>query len=190
MNQKQEQKRDDDDVKVKPQEKAQAAVNPMAVGPREVDAHSELPPGHYNNSVNEPPGSDVGGEGGGEPGAGEAPTLTALDPDTAVAGDADDITLYVSGTGFTEDSVIVFGAYDEPTTLESDGTLSTGVKPSLFVVPDTVQVTVRNNTAVSGPLPFTFTDPASDDPDDLEEEIEEAKADGDVKTKSKTKSKR
>ena len=89
-----------------------------------------------------------------------APTLTALEPDNVEAG-ADDITLVVTGDGFDESSTIVFGEYDEPTTLSADRkSVSTGVKPSLFV-PDTVPVLVRNGPARSAPLDFTFVDPGA-----------------------------
>ena len=88
----------------------------------------------------------------------DAPVLTALLPDTAVAGDPTDIDMIVQGTGFTPKSVIVFGGLDEPTTFNSDTEVTTGVKPSLFVNPDVVQVGVRNGSAASNALDFTFTD--------------------------------
>lgn len=89
-----------------------------------------------------------------------APTLTALSPDTSEIGAAD-FVLAVSGDGFTDASVIVFGTYDEPTTLQADGTLTTGVKPSLFNAPDTVPVKVRNGPAYSTPMDFEFTAPGT-----------------------------
>jgi hypothetical protein len=86
------------------------------------------------------------------------PTVTSLSPDTAVSGDPD-FTLYVSGENFTAQSVIHFGLNDEPTTHNADGTLSTGVKPSLFA-PAEVDVTVRTGPIESEPATFTFTAPA------------------------------
>jgi hypothetical protein len=87
-----------------------------------------------------------------------APAISALDPATVESGSAD-IVLKITGTNFTASSVIVFADYDEPTTFnEADGTLSTGVKPSLFA-PATVQVAVRNGPARSNALDFEFTDP-------------------------------
>ena len=86
-----------------------------------------------------------------------APVLSSLSPDTAVAGDATDITMTVTGTGFDASSIIMFGGLDEPTTLVSDTEVTTGVKPSLFVVPDDVPVAVRNASAMSNELTFTFT---------------------------------
>jgi hypothetical protein len=92
--------------------------------------------------------------------AASAPTLSALDPDTVESG-AEDITLVISGTGFDGNSTIVFGDYDEPTTFDAAaGTVSTGVKPSLFA-PAVVPVLVRNGPARSQPLDFTFIDPAA-----------------------------
>ena len=123
----------------------------------------ELPPGHFNASINEPPGSDVGGEGaaeGGEGGEeGEAPDLESLDPDEADAGDAADIVMHVHGTGFTEQSVIYFNGLQEPTTFVSETEVTTGVKPSLFTVPAVCPVTVRNGEHESDALEFEFLDP-------------------------------
>jgi len=86
------------------------------------------------------------------------PTITSLAPDTAVSGDPD-VTLYVTGENFTAGSVIRFGTVDEPTTHNADGTLSTGVKPSLFA-PAAVPVTVHTGPIESEPATFTFTDAA------------------------------
>lgn len=100
---------------------------------------------------------DVGAEGVRAEGI-ETPTVTALVPDTAVAGEGEQITMVVEGTGFHPKSVIMFGGNDEPTTFISSTKLSTGVKPSLFV-PDAVPVAVRNaGFPASNEMPFTFTD--------------------------------
>jgi hypothetical protein len=92
--------------------------------------------------------------------AAAAPTVATLTPSSAEIG-AEDFTLVVSGEGFTADSVIVFNIHDEPTTFNADGTLSTGVKPSLWGSPVTVPVSVRNGPAHSQSLDFSFTDPAT-----------------------------
>jgi len=84
------------------------------------------------------------------------PTITALSPDTAASGDPD-LTLVVTGTNFTPQSVIHFGHHDEPTTHNADGTLSTGVKPSLFA-PAPVEVSVRTGPIESNVMTFTFTE--------------------------------
>jgi hypothetical protein len=100
---------------------------------------------------------DVGAEGVRAEGI-EQPTVTALTPDTAVAGEGPQVTMIVEGTGFHPKSVIMFGGNDEPTTFISSTKLSTGVKPSLFV-PDAVPVAVRNaGFPASNEMPFTFTD--------------------------------
>ena len=108
----------------------------------------------------------------------------------------------LSGTGFYQQSVIVFAGHDEPTTL-TDGKLSTGVNMDVWQGPDTVKVSVRNGPIPSNEVDFTFKaatearsgdTPVNDgasglvdnsgdymDPDDLEEEIEEAEEEGDFK---------
>lgn len=86
-----------------------------------------------------------------------APVISSLSPASAVAGDATDITLIVTGSGYLTNSIIMFGGLDEPTVIVSDTELSTIVKCSLFVNPDDVAVNVRNGDAVSNELTFTFT---------------------------------
>ena len=93
----------------------------------------------------------------GQPAPDAAPVISALSPDTAVCGDATDITMVVTGDGFLTNSIITFGGLDEPTVTVSDTELSTIVKPSLFTNPDDVEVAVRNSSAISNVLPFTFT---------------------------------
>jgi hypothetical protein len=88
------------------------------------------------------------------------PILTSLLPAQATIGDPD-FTLFITGQGFTESSVIFFAGHDEPTTLNGDGTLSTGVKPSLWGVPVVVQCSVHNGAVSSNVLDFTFVDPAT-----------------------------
>ena len=85
------------------------------------------------------------------------PELTSLSPNTAVSGDATDITMSCIGSGFTPDSIIVFNGYIEPTTFVSDTEVTTGVKPSLFAVPAVCPVEVHTGSQVAGPIDFTFT---------------------------------
>jgi hypothetical protein len=87
------------------------------------------------------------------------PVIEALEPAYAAIG-GEDFTLVVSGDNFFADSVINFAGQDEPTTFDA-GTLSTIVKPSLWVEPTTVDVLVKNGPAVSGPIAFEFTAPAA-----------------------------
>jgi hypothetical protein len=93
------------------------------------------------------------------------PTITALMPDSCAVGDAD-VTLFISGEGFGENSTIFFAGHDEPTTLNEDGTVSTGVKPALWGAPVTVKVRVHNGTQSSNALDFTFAAAADRDVED------------------------
>jgi hypothetical protein len=86
-----------------------------------------------------------------------APVISSLSPSTAVAGDASDVTLVVTGDGYMPNAVLMFGGLDEPTTFVSPTEVSTIVKCSLFVNPDDVAVNVRNGSAISNELAFTFT---------------------------------
>ena len=85
------------------------------------------------------------------------PVITSMTPAEARCGDPDFI-LYVSGTGFTTESVLHFAGHDEPTTF-ANGQLSTGVKPSLWGAPAVVQCAVRNGEVSSNAVDFTFTEP-------------------------------
>lgn len=112
---------------------AQAAETPIT--PIDVDASGVRPEGHA------------------------APTVTELSPNTAVCGDNVDIRMYVIGTGFSKASVITFNGLDEPTTFHDSTRVSTGVKPSLFIVPAVCPVGVRNpGYAPTGTVDFTFTE--------------------------------
>lgn len=88
---------------------------------------------------------------------GVPPTLDSLSPATAVSGDPD-LVLSCIGTGFTGQTVIIFGSHEEPTTLVSDTEVTTGVKPSLFA-PAVVPVQLRMGQIYTEALDFTFTEP-------------------------------
>jgi len=88
----------------------------------------------------------------------EPPVLDSLTPTGAVVGDPD-LTLTVTGSNFTEGSIIVFNGGDEVTTYVSPTSLTTGVKPSLVGAPITVPVEVRDSGGVSNSLSFAFTAP-------------------------------
>jgi hypothetical protein len=95
-----------------------------------------------------------------EPGkfpAGEIPkpTVAGVEPSECVLGSAG-FRIYVSGTNFFTGSIIVFADYDEPTTLEDDGRLSTAIDMSVWHGPDTVPVAVRNADVYSNEVDFTF----------------------------------
>ena len=83
------------------------------------------------------------------------PVITGYDPYDCMIGDPD-FTLYVTGDNFFNDSVIHFAGHDEPTTLGEDGRLSTGVKPSLWTEPATVQIQIKNGPEISDAVEFEF----------------------------------
>jgi hypothetical protein len=88
------------------------------------------------------------------------PVISGYEPYDCTIGDPD-FTLYISGENFFADSVIHFAGHDEPTTLNEDGRLSTGVKPSLWAEPVTVQVQIKNGPEISAPVEFEFLAPAA-----------------------------
>lgn len=111
-------------------------------------------------SINEPPGSTLGSnmDAEGKPivgGEGTMPTITELDPDECTIGE-ESFDIFVHGTGFTEDSVIVFAGQEEPTDLEDDGSLSTGINMEVWQGADTVKVSVKNGDKMSNQKDFTF----------------------------------
>ena len=87
-----------------------------------------------------------------------SPTISALVPNTAVLGDPD-VTMTITGTDFSPQSVIMFAEQPEPVTFVSETEISTIVKPSLPWGAVTVPVLVKNGTLESDPLDFTFTEP-------------------------------
>jgi hypothetical protein len=134
----------------------------------------------------------------------DPPVVDAITPNACALGDPD-FTLVVSGSGFYPASIIVFAGHDEPTTLNEDGTLSTGVKPVLWLDPVVVQCQVRNGPVMSNAVDFTFGEAGTRhapkahashahtavvDPDDIEDEIEEAEEEGDFKPTHATRKKR
>lgn len=85
------------------------------------------------------------------------PTITSINPATAVHSTDPDFGMTVTGTGFNPGTVITFNGGDEPTTFISDTEVMTTVKPSLVGAPIDVPVTVRNGSAISEPSTFSFT---------------------------------
>ena len=106
-------------------------------------------------SINEPPSVDEL-----PPDAIPTPAIVALSPDNATLGDPS-FTMFITGTNLFAQSVIVFAGQDEPTTLNADGTLSTGINMDVWHGPDTVQVSVKNGSKMSNELPFTFAAPTT-----------------------------
>jgi hypothetical protein len=86
-----------------------------------------------------------------------APVLSSLVPATAVLGAAS-FTLHVHGTGFTQQSTIIWNGLPEPTTYVSATELTTGVNMSTANVAIALPVTVRTVAGQdSNALTFTLT---------------------------------
>jgi hypothetical protein len=119
------------------------------------------------------------------------PEIVSIEPTEATIGDPS-FTLYVTGEAFDAGTMIVFAGHGEPTTLEEDGTVSTGVNMDVWKGPDTVKVSVFNGGQQSNEVDFTFlpaaeaatevAEPDMADPDDLEDEIEQAEEEGEFKS--------
>jgi hypothetical protein len=134
-------------------------------------------PGVLGGSINEPVTIPEIPEGAG------TPVIASIAPDKATIGDPS-FTLYITGENFFAASVVVFAGQDEPTTLNEDGTLSTGVNMDVWHGPDVLKVSVRNGSVMSNEVSFTFEGEAAAmaaDPDELEDEIEASAEDGDFK---------
>ena len=129
------------------------------VAPQAEAAPYEMPAGGSRASLNEPPGSAVGGDAAPPPGEAEAPELLDLEPEVAVIGE-EDLTLTCTGEGFTPDSKIIFNGGEEPTTVVNDTMVTTIVKPSTAGTAGEFPVTVRNAAGESEPLMFEFVEPA------------------------------
>ena len=103
-------------------------------------------------SINEPPTGENLPDAGDLP----EPAIESLEPDFCSIGD-ESFRMYVHGTGFIDKvSVIVFAGQDEPTTLEDDGTLSTGINMDYWHGADVVPVKIRNGDKESDVVDFTF----------------------------------
>jgi hypothetical protein len=73
----------------------------------------------------------------------EAPTVSALTPNTIVSGDPD-FTLTVDGANFVDSAVVSFDAADQETVFVSSTQLSATVLAASVAVAKTVGVNVRN----------------------------------------------
>jgi hypothetical protein len=125
------------------------------------------------------------------------PVIASIEPTEATIGDAS-FTLYVTGEQFLPGSTIIFAGMPEPTTLEGDGRLSTGVNMDVWLGPDTVKVSVLNGDTASNEVDFTFHPEGGErfgtahaaDPDELEDEIEQAEEEGEFKSMHPAKKKK
>lgn len=84
------------------------------------------------------------------------PTVTAIAPNTAVVGGSA-VSLHVTGTDFSEYSVIVFNGGVERTTYVSPTEVRTIVEPATATGAFTVPVQVRNGVQTSNAVDFSFT---------------------------------
>jgi hypothetical protein len=82
------------------------------------------------------------------------PTLTSISPTTAVVGTS--IPISLTGTGFTDAAVIVFGGVDQTTAWVSDTSLTATIDGTAAVA-GTVQVSVRDSAGSTAELPFEYT---------------------------------
>ena len=121
--------------------------NAPPAGARSGQARTGVP-----GSINEPAGSQVippgagqgsGGAGGGEGTEYQTPEIDALEPDEIELGAAA-TTLNVSGSGFTNKSVISMNGEDVPTTFVSDSEVTTPLDPAQWTAAGVVTVTVKN----------------------------------------------
>jgi len=113
-----------------------------------------LPPGHGNASVNEPPGSNVGGAPT-EPLPPEPLVLTSIDPVSIVVGSAADFLLTVTGSGFDANSVILFN--DEEFAPETSDATTMAATIPVAAAPAIVDVEVARGEDLSDVLTFEFT---------------------------------
>jgi len=84
------------------------------------------------------------------------PEITSLSPANATIG-SEAFDIHVHGTGFGENTKIIFNGFEEPTTVVSDTEVTTGVNMPLWQAPVvvTVQVSTRDGV-VSNPMNFEF----------------------------------
>jgi hypothetical protein len=104
-------------------------------------------------SINEPPGSNIAT---GDAGPAELPplVLSDVDPDAMVVGSGT-FALTVTGSGFTQESVVVFDDADAPTTFVSQTELRADCPVSATAA--TVDVEVHRGDDMSDVLSFEFT---------------------------------
>jgi len=87
------------------------------------------------------------------PGEAVPPVLTSISPVSTVINGAA-FTLTANGTGFAEDSVVVFDGADAPTTYVSPSQVTAQIQPSSLA--GTVDVTVRGARGESAAQSFEF----------------------------------
>ena len=84
------------------------------------------------------------------------PVAATLNPATAVHGGVD-LTMHVTGSGFSSSSVIWFNNAAAATTFVNAGDVTMLVKPSLFAAAGGANVFVKTKGMASNALNFVFT---------------------------------
>jgi hypothetical protein len=87
--------------------------------------------------------------------------ITTLDPSEGVAG-AEDVTMTITGTGFTGASVILWNEGEERTDFITPTQVSTIVSLSIFGGADVFRVRVKNPMQISNELQFTMLPPVGE----------------------------
>lgn len=85
-------------------------------------------------------------------------SITSLNPASCGIDDPD-FTLEIIGTGFDDTCEINFAGQPEPTTLTPAGSLTTGVKPSLWANAVVVPVYIKKGYTISNTVQFEFQAP-------------------------------
>lgn len=93
----------------------------------------------------EPPDPDV-----------TTPELTSLEPASAPI-QSGDITIQIHGTGFSNETIMMWNGADDHAAYVSETQMSTVVKTSLATVPSTCTVVMRNGSNYSNTLMFELT---------------------------------
>ena len=95
----------------------------------------------------------------------DAVTLTSISPGAVVAGSAG-ITLTLTGSSFSSNSIVVFNQSPQPTTFVSPTQLTAAIDASLLITPGQGSITVESSSQtgaqVSAALPFLILPPGPD----------------------------
>ena len=93
------------------------------------------------------------------PGASTAATLTSLSPASATLG-SPSITLTVNGSGFGNDSTVLWNGVIRATTFVNSSQLTATISAADLAVSGTAQVSVGGYGTVSSTIPFVVSGPA------------------------------
>lgn len=89
------------------------------------------------------------------------PTLTSISPNTGEAGGSD-ITCLITGTGFHNETVLVWNGADDNAAYNNENEMTTVVKLSLASIASTCTVQVRNGQEFSNTITFEITEPVTE----------------------------